>query len=117
MILRNHSILLEIPKHLSLFISLHIYPSFYSDSFYCIGLLFMLIDVWQEKQLKSNTIETKFYYTFQDTIFYSITGSGDADEFFYVDPFSGEVTVKELLYPGDTPQYTVSGTDIGHSSF
>ena len=39
---------------------------------------------------------------------YSALGEGDATDFFYVDPDTGRVTIKELLYPGTDREYTVS---------
>ena len=41
---------------------------------------------------------------------YRIKGEDDAVDFFYVDPFTGRVTLKQSLYPGAKTDYTVSIT-------
>jgi len=39
---------------------------------------------------------------------YSASGEMDALDYFYIDPYTGLVTVKKLLYPGSTKtDYTV----------
>ena len=48
------------------------------------------------------------FFPLQDEIVYRSTGEEDALKYFYVDPFTGRVTIKELLYPGTRMQYTVS---------
>lgn len=43
----------------------------------------------------------------QDQVIYRGIEDAEALEFFYVDPFTGRVSVKKSLYPGTRPQYTV----------
>ena len=45
---------------------------------------------------------------FQDVILYRAIGEADALDAFYVDPDTGRVTIKKLLYPGFKTTYTVS---------
>ena len=37
-------------------------------------------------------------------------GDEDALQFFHVDPDTGKITIKKMLYPGTNTQYTVSLT-------
>jgi hypothetical protein len=46
----------------------------------------------------------------QDVILYRAVAEDDAMEVFYVDPNTGRVTIKKMLYPGSKTSYTVSKT-------
>ena len=43
----------------------------------------------------------------QDTVLYRAVGEDDALQYFFVDTFSGTVTIKKSLYPGSRTQYSV----------
>ena len=43
-----------------------------------------------------------------DLLKYSLTGSGVANEFFYINPTTGDISLKKLLTEGTDSTYTVS---------
>ena len=50
---------------------------------------------------------------FQDTIRYSLIGDDSAKEFFYINPTTGEISLKTPLSEGDSATYTVCTVVIG----
>ena len=47
-------------------------------------------------------------FSFQDVIKYTLVGDEVAREFFYINPTTGEVSIKKPLTEGNTATYTVS---------
>jgi len=43
----------------------------------------------------------------QDKLIYSITGDALAQQYFYINPTTGVVTLKKLLTEDDSPEYNV----------
>ena len=46
-------------------------------------------------------------FCFQDVISYSGSGDEEVMQYFHVDPDSGTVTIKKMMYPGTRTNYEV----------
>ena len=48
-----------------------------------------------------------FWVVFQDKILYRATGREESMKYFHVDPDTGLISIKKLLYPGTTNAFEV----------